>query len=229
MIEKINEYTSTVVMSTNPPVRQVVSDSDSFEVTLSNASSGNNEELMCSEELEAIFAEASETYDISLSLLKAVAKAESDFDPNCTSSAGAMGIMQLMPGTAEELGVTDAYDPRQNIMAGAKYLSENLDIFDGDVSLAVAAYNAGRGAVAKYDGIPPYTETQNYVKKVLAYMNEDISVPDVSVSQGASSGYSYTYTATAPTTTVHEITENEQRAIEKLTSQSSTYILTQIY
>jgi len=228
LIDKINDYTSTVLMSTNPPVREVA-DSDSFEVTLSNASYGNSEELMCSEELEAIFVEASETYDISLSLLKAVAKAESDFNPNCTSSAGAMGIMQLMPGTAEELGVTDAYDPRQNIMGGAKYLSENLDIFDGDVSLAVAAYNAGRGAVAKYDGIPPYTETQNYVKKVLAYMNEDIAVPDISVSSGETSGYSYTYTATAPTTTVHEMTKSEQRAIEKLTSESNTYILTQIY
>lgn len=226
MIEKINEYTSTVMMSTNPPVREVA-DSDSFEVTLSNASYGNSEELLCSEELEGIFAEASETYDISLSLLKAVAKAESDFDPDCTSSVGAMGIMQLMPGTAEELGVTDAYDPRQNIMGGAKYLSENLDIFNGDVSLAVAAYNAGRGAVAKYDGIPPYTETQNYVKKVLGYMNEDISVPDITVSGGEA--FSYTYTTTAPTTTVHEITKNEQRAIEKLTSESSTYILTRIY
>lgn len=226
MIEKINEYTSTVMMSTNPPVREVA-DSDSFEVTLSNASYGNSEELMCSEELEGIFVEASETYDISLSLLKAVAKAESDFDPECTSSSGAMGIMQLMPGTAAELGVTDAYDPRQNIMAGAKYLSENLDIFHGDVSLAVAAYNAGRGAVAKYDGIPPYTETQNYVKKVLGYMNEDISVPDITVSGGQPS--SYTYTATAPTTTAHEMTKSEQRAIEKLTSESSTYILTQIY
>lgn len=215
-------------MSTNPPVREVA-DSASFEVTLSNASYGNNEELMCSEELEAIFAEASETYGISLSLLKAVAKAESDFNPDCTSSAGAMGIMQLMPGTAEELGVTDAYDPRQNIMGGAKYLSENLDIFDGDVSLAVAAYNAGRGAVAKYDGIPPYTETQNYVKKVLAYMNEDIAVPDIRVSGEESSSYSYTYTATAPTASVHEMTKSEQRAIEKLTSESSTYILTQIY
>lgn len=226
MIEKISEYTSTVMMSTNPPVREVA-DSDSFEVTLSNASYGNSEQLLCSEELEGIFAEASETYDISLSLLKAVAKAESDFDPDCTSSAGAMGIMQLMPGTAEELGVTDAYDPRQNIMGGAKYLSENLDIFNGDVSLAVAAYNAGRGAVAKYDGIPPYTETQNYVKKVLGYMNEDISVPDITVSGRETS--SYTYTTTATTTTVHEITKNEQRAIEKLTSESSTYILTQIY
>lgn len=226
MIEKINEYTSTVMMSTNPPVREVAA-SDSFEVTLSNASYANSEELMCSEELEGIFVEASETYDISLSLLKAVAKAESDFDPECTSSSGAMGIMQLMPGTAAELGVTDAYDPRQNIMAGAKYLSENLDIFHGDVSLAVAAYNAGRGAVAKYDGIPPYTETQNYVKKVLGYMNEDISVPDITVSRGEPS--SYTYTTTAPTTTAHEMTKSEQRAIEKLTSESSTYILTQIY
>ena len=230
MIDKINSYHTTVVMSTNPPVIKTDTYEDDFEVSLANASYGNNEELLCSEELEEIFQTASETYGISLSLLKAVAKAESDFDPTCTSSSGAMGIMQLMPGTAKELGVTDAYDPEQNIMAGAKYLAENLDIFNGDVSLAVAAYNAGRGAVKKYDGIPPYTETQNYVKKVLNYMNEDITIPDTTIPR-TSSADTNTNTSynNADTNRSRKLTEQEQIAIEKLKSSSNTYMITQLY
>lgn len=130
-------------------------------------------------DLEEIFEKAAQTYDISVDLLKAVAKAESNFDPDCVSSSGAMGIMQLMPGTAKELGVSDAFDPEQNIMGGAKYLAENLEIYNGNVSLALAAYNAGRGNVSKYGGIPPFKETQNYVKKVLGYMGENIDVPNI--------------------------------------------------
>ena len=136
-------------------------------------------------DLETIFEQAANTYHISSNLLKAVAKAESDFDPNCVSSSGAMGIMQLMPDTAKGLGVTDAFDPEQNIMGGAKYLAENLKIYNGDVSLALAAYNAGRGNVSKYGGIPPFKETQNYVKKVLSYMEETIDVPDIEVTSTA--------------------------------------------
>lgn len=133
-------------------------------------------------DLEEIFEKAAQTYNISVDLLKAVAKAESNFDPDCVSSSGAMGIMQLMPGTAKELGVSDAFDPEQNIMGGAKYLAENLEIYNGNVSLALAAYNAGRGNVSKYGGIPPFKETQNYVKKVLSYMGENINVPDIEVT-----------------------------------------------
>ncbi len=121
-------------------------------------------------QLDDIFQRAAGKYDISLELLKAVAKAESDFDVSCVSSSGAMGVMQLMPETAKELGVTDAYDPEQNIMGGAKYLSDKLKEYDGDISLALAAYNAGSGNVRKYGGIPPFTETQNYVKKILGYL-----------------------------------------------------------
>lgn len=213
------------MMSTNPPVMQT-EDSDSFEVTLSYASA-DHETLICSEDLEEIFQQASETYGISIDLLKAVAKAESDFDPDCTSSSGAMGIMQLMPATAKELGVTDAYDPEQNIMAGAKYLAENMEIFNGDISLATAAYNAGRGAVKKYSGIPPYTETQNYVKKILGFLDENITVPDITGTQ--KSGYTATYTEQAHPVYNHKITEKEKNAIEKLSANTNSFILTKLY
>lgn len=140
--------------------------------------------------LDAIFQEAANAYGISVNLLKAVAKAESDFDPGCTSHSGAMGIMQLMPGTARELGVSDAYDPYQNIMGGAKYLSQMLARYDGNVPLALAAYNAGSGNVAKYGGIPPFKETQNYVAKITRFLQGEVQVPNVS--------YAVSRSATAP-------------------------------
>lgn len=135
------------------------------------SASQSGEELECSAELDAIFDEAAEKYGVDAKFLKSIAKCESDFDPACVSHSGATGIMQLMPATAAELGVSDSYDPYQNIMGGAQYISELLDKYNGDTSLALAAYNAGSGNVAKYGGIPPFTETQNYVKKVLGYYN----------------------------------------------------------
>lgn len=120
---------------------------------------------------DAIFEEASRTYGVSKSLLIAVAKAESNFNPNDVSHAGASGIMQLMPGTAKSLGVKNVFDPYENIMGGAKLLRDNIKSF-GSVPLALAAYNAGPGAVKKYNGVPPYKETQNYVKKIMADLGD---------------------------------------------------------
>jgi soluble lytic murein transglycosylase-like protein len=107
------------------------------------------------------------TFGVDPALVKAIIANESAFDPNATSKTGAQGLMQLEPDTAAGLGVSDAYDPAQNITGGTRYIRSLLDRFHGDLSLAVAAYNAGPGAVEKYGGIPPYAETQNYVQNVL--------------------------------------------------------------
>jgi soluble lytic murein transglycosylase-like protein len=107
-------------------------------------------------------------WNVDPSLVKAIIANESGFNANATSNVGAQGLMQLMPGTAAGLGVTNAYDPAQNVWGGTRYIKGLLDRFHGDVRKAVAAYNAGPGAVEKYDGIPPYAETQNYVQNVLA-------------------------------------------------------------
>lgn len=136
--------------------------------------------------MDDIFNRASEKYQVPVNLLKAVAKTESNFDPNAVSHCGAVGVMQLMPSTAAGLGVTDPKDPEQNIMGGAKYLSQMLDRYDGDIKLCLAAYNAGAGNVAKYGGVPPFKETQAYVQRVMEYMGEDIETPSVSVSTSVS-------------------------------------------
>lgn len=151
-----------------------------------NTNSNNNVKFSSylgeTKSLDSIFQEASEKFNVPVNLLKAIGKAESNFDPNVVSSAGACGVMQLMPGTAKYLGVTDSFDPEQNIMGGAKYISEMLNKYDGDVKLALAAYNAGSGNVAKYGGIPPFEETQNYVVKVTKYMNEGVSTGNLKVT-----------------------------------------------
>lgn len=116
---------------------------------------------------DALVQEAATEYGVDAGLVKAVLMSESGGNPGATSSAGAMGLMQLMPGTARSLGVEDPYDPRQNVFGGARYLRGLIDRL-GSPELAVAAYNAGPGAVAKYNGIPPYPETQHYVSTVMA-------------------------------------------------------------
>lgn len=155
---------------------------DSFRDTFRNA-------LRTTESMESIFAEASERYGVALNLLKAIGKAESGFNPQAVSSAGAQGVMQLMPATARSLGVEDSFDARSNIMGGAKYIAGLLERYQGNTVLALSAYNAGSGNVDKYGGVPPFKETQNYVQKVLSYMGEDIDLNGVLTGGAAGSTY----------------------------------------
>ncbi len=119
-------------------------------------------------DIDALIEEYSAKNGLDSAFVKAVIKQESGFQPDVTSHCGAMGLMQLMPSTASSMGVKNAYDPEQNIAGGTKYLKGLLDRFGGNKSLALAAYNAGPNAVAKYNGIPPYKETQNYVKNIMS-------------------------------------------------------------
>lgn len=159
--------------------------------------------------MEQIFQKAAAKYGVSSNLLKAVAKVESGYQPDVVSSAGAIGVMQLMPGTASSLGVTNAYDAEQNIMGGAKLLSQLLNQYNNNLDLALAAYNAGPGNVAKYGGAPPYT--QKYISMIKSIMNngeQTINVP-VTISSASASSSDLSVAASAAST-------------ENLTGQSST-------
>ena len=122
-------------------------------------------------QLDDLISRAAATYQLSPALLQAVCTTESGGDPLSVSPKGAQGLMQLMPSTSKNLGITDPFNPEQNIMGGAQYLRQQLDRFDGDVPKALAAYNAGPGAVTRYGGVPPYPETQQYVEKVLSLID----------------------------------------------------------
>jgi soluble lytic murein transglycosylase-like protein len=114
-----------------------------------------------------VLAQAADRYRLDPALLTAVAQVESSFDPTAVSPKGAQGLLQLMPATAARFGADDAFDVRQNVEAGARYLSWLLERYDGETELALAGYNAGEAAVDRYDGVPPYPETQAYVSRVL--------------------------------------------------------------
>lgn len=123
-----------------------------------------------SDKYDFYIVQASRAHDIDFSLLKAIIKAESNFNPKAVSHKGAKGLMQIMPSNYEHLKIEDPFDPRQNIMGGAHYLKRLLQQFDGKLPLALAAYNAGPGAVDRYNNrIPPYPETENYIKRVMNF------------------------------------------------------------
>lgn len=120
-------------------------------------------------EFHRVISEVAKKYSVNPALIKAIIKAESDFDPTAVSTAGAQGLMQLMPATANRLGVSDPFDPRENIEGGIRYFKTLLDTFENDTRLALAAYHAGENNVLRYGGLPPIPQTQEYVERVIRY------------------------------------------------------------
>lgn len=150
-----------------------------FPVNIPDNSSTVNSELQITsnalyeaDSYDEIISEAARIYNLDPKLIRALIMIESGGHQNITSNAGAGGLMQLMPDTARSLGVTDVFNPVQNIFGGCKYLRAMMDRYDNNVELALAAYNAGPGAVDRYNGIPPYNETQNYVRAVSGLWNK---------------------------------------------------------
>lgn len=181
MIRNVNSANSE--SCNNSPVQRNREDG-TFDAALQSAVKGRGKSM------DQIFKEASDRYGVPENLLKAVASAESDFNPKAVSCCGASGVMQLMPETAKSLGVTDVFDPEQNINGGAKYLSGLLKKYSGNVDLALAAYNAGPGNVAKYGGVPPFKETENYISRIKSSMEQGGANASVAAAGSASSASS---------------------------------------
>jgi soluble lytic murein transglycosylase-like protein len=169
--QPVNTNTSTVTSTGKLPTLNIPSKfSDLMNVkSASNVKFNVLPDLQVSKGyIQKVVEEMSEKYKVDKNLVMAIIKQESGFNPNAVSHAGAQGLMQLMPGTAKKLGVLNPFDVTQNIEGGVKHLRGLMDRYRGNIVLAIAAYNSGGGSVDKYGGVPPYAETQNYVKRILS-------------------------------------------------------------
>lgn len=173
-------------------------------------------DIAVDDSLENIFAGAAKEFGINENFLKAVAKAESGFDPDAVSGCGAQGIMQLMPFTSECYGVTDPFDAKQNIYAGAQLLSELLDNYNGNATLALAAYNAGSGSVQKYGGVPPYDETVNYINKINDILGGSLAGDSKTVDGASTTDFSVAQNVIAPDIEIKKSTSGTSAEAGKL-------------
>lgn len=158
--------------------------------------------------LDAIFSKVAKEVGVDVNLLKAVAQAESGFDAGAVSYCGAQGMMQLMPATAESLGVEDPFDAEQSITGGAKLLAYLLEDYNGNVSLALAAYNAGSGNVAKYGGVPPFKETINYINKINGFLGGALSSDATTIADAKATDLSAIQGTSALNTALHGFVQN---------------------
>ena len=158
-------------------------ESADFQAALDAATALSSTDISAGQvDWDTIFTTAANTYGVEKELLIAIAKQESNFNPNAVSSSGAVGVMQLMPNTAAGLGVSNSYDAYENVMGGAKYIAQLLTRYNGDKSLALAAYNAGPTRVDEAGGIPDIEQTQNYVKNVLYFYENGVELPASTVT-----------------------------------------------
>ncbi|MCL2575495.1 MAG: lytic transglycosylase domain-containing protein [Defluviitaleaceae bacterium] len=165
---------SSATPANTPPVANEVHETDSFQNILNDFISLGVSNTNINPQIDAAITAASLAHGVDANLIRAIIRAESNYNPLTVSSAGAMGLMQLMPATARQLGVENPFDINENINAGTQYIAGLLDRFNGDVELALAAYNAGWPRVQQHGGIPPIAETQNYVPRVLGFRQEYI-------------------------------------------------------
>ncbi|RMH56216.1 MAG: lytic transglycosylase domain-containing protein [Candidatus Hydrogenedentota bacterium] len=166
-IDEIRARIKTIVRAATPRP-------DTFAAELERAAGGVRRSEGSAEAMEDMIKGVADKHELNAALLAAVAGKESNFDPTAVSSKGAQGLMQLMPETAKMLGVKNPFDPRESLEGGAKYLKTLLERYGGDIKKALAAYNAGPGAVEKYGGVPPYRETREYVDDVLKRMHQSL-------------------------------------------------------